>query len=283
MKDDSWKVLEPIVYEHLEPNVRDWLAAKIDAIIAKESTKELYLAYSLIGGKIKKETLNLRTEDEALNTFLTTKNSNLQELSRIILLAKVLFEKKDFFKEKVQNLIQIADTGELETFLKYLVLLPNPEDFHFAAVDALRTNIEHVFKAICMHNPYPMHYFDDQQWNQMYLKAAFMQLNLAGIIGVDERANQELTRIISDYAHERWAASRDIDPEFWRPVSNFLNETLIADVERLFKSENSTEVKAAALVCYHSKLPVAKKLLQKNSEQVPAMESGALTWKNFKN
>ena len=116
----------------------------------------------------------------------------------------------------------------------------------------------------------------------MYLKAAFMGRNLGDIEAVDERANKELTRIISDYAHERWVASRTIDPEFWRPVSNFITGTLIDDMNRLLKSGDDIEVKAATLVCYSSTLPIAKELLQIQPKYVEAVANKTVTWKNLK-
>ncbi|MGB5691433.1 MAG: EboA domain-containing protein, partial [Flavobacteriaceae bacterium] len=105
-------------------------------------------------------------------------------------------------------------------------------------------------------------YFNEQQWNQMYLKAAFMQLNLGQIMGVEKRANAELARIISDYAHERWAASRDIDPMIWRPVSLYLNDELLADMDHLLKSDQPSENIAAALCCCHSSSKEALELLE---------------------
>ena len=186
------------------------------------------------------------------------------------------------YVEAVKKLIQIADKSELEAFLKYLVLLPNPENYQFAAVEALRTNISTVFEAISKHNPYPSLYFTDQQWNQMYLKAAFMQLDLSAIVDIDKRANADLAQIISDYAHERWAASRTIDPYFWRPVSNFIVDGLVNDIERLFDSENIKEKYAAALVCETSKLETAKNLLNNYPDLKSKVASGEITWQRIK-
>ncbi|MGY8916509.1 MAG: EboA domain-containing protein, partial [Flavobacteriales bacterium] len=83
------------------------------------------------------------------------------------------------------------------------------------------------------------------------------------IMDIDARANKDLVRIISDYAHERWAASRKVDPYFWRPVGGFLNETLVDDMKRLFLSENEKDNMAAALSCAISDNPQAKILLDK--------------------
>lgn len=198
------------------------------------------------------------------------------------MLVQILESDADFFEEKVHNIIQIADTFELETLLKYLVLLPNAENFKFAAVEALRTNIATVFDAISMNNPYPGLYFNYQQWNQMYLKAAFMQRDLSQIMAVDKMANKELARIISDYAHERWAASRTIDPEFWRPVSNFLEGQTLEDMSRLFKSDSPVERNAAALVCYFSDKSDAKELLDNYPSLKDKIEKRVLTWENLK-
>ncbi len=284
MQKDSWKYLAPILELRSEKLAYQWLKERLDLILEKSSARELYLTYSLCTTKFSGTALeDIKLSDAALKSYLIEKRASLLAMARIYLLGKVLATNGNVFKEKVQNLIQIADTGELETFLKFLMLLPNPEDYLFAGVEALRTNIATVFDAIALKNPYPAAYFNDQQWNQMYLKAAFMQRNLGDIEAIDERANKELTRIISDYAHERWAASRTIDPDFWRPVSNFLEGALVNDIKRLLLSEDPIEVKAGTLVCWHSKLAVAKELLELKPEFIDAVKTGTLTWKNLKN
>lgn len=267
----------------LESNLTDgeyqWLSSKLDQVINTESTKDLYLTYSLIPSKIGVvRSLSIEISDRELKEYIQRQEATIWQLARIFLLVRVLEENPKFFVPKVANLIQVADTGELETFLKFLVLLPDPENYRYQAVEALRTNIGTVFNAVAMHNPYPALYFNDQQWNQMYLKAAFMQQDLRGILYVDQRANKDLVRIISDYAHERWAASREIDPYFWRPVSRFLDEDLLGDMERLFQSENILERRSAALCCHASPFPGAKILLNKYPELQRAVESGKLSW-----
>ncbi|MGB3774627.1 MAG: EboA domain-containing protein, partial [Leeuwenhoekiella sp.] len=114
--------------------------------------------------------------------------------------------------------------------------------------------------------------------NQMFLKAAFMQRPLQHIVAVDERANKDLSRIISDYAHERWAAGRDVDPNFWRPVTGFMNTAILKDMQRLFSSQNFAERQAAALCCHYSEHQEAKKLLSNYPELHQHVESGKLHW-----
>lgn len=272
-----------ILEDNVDKENKQWLLSKIEGIVESESTKDLYLTYSLVPTKIRSEKdLSLVLDDRELKAYLEIQHANLQQIGRIYLLYKVLEAKEDFFKAKVANIIEVADKSELETFLKFLVLLPHPENYKVQAVEALRTNISTVFDAIALNNPYPALYFNEQQWNQMYLKAAFMQQNLNEIVQVEKRGNKELARIISDYAHERWAASREIDPCFWRPVSNFMNEKIIKDMKRLFSSDNIAERKAAALCCYHSNSSEAKEILASSTELINGIENGSITWQNIK-
>jgi hypothetical protein len=139
-----------------------------------------------------------------------------------------------------------------------------------------------LFDAIALENPYPAAHFNDQQWNQMYLKAAFMQRDLSLIMDVDRRANNDLARIISDYAHERWAASRSIDPMFWRPVTHFLEGILLEDMARLLASDDLLERRAGALCCHYAGTSAAKALLQGHEALVQAIADKKLTWNTLK-
>ncbi|MFH6604413.1 EboA domain-containing protein [Maribacter algicola] len=274
--------LSQIVEDHVSTALKNWLGGKIKNIVDERSAKDLYLTYSLIGTKFgSEENLEFATDSD-VGQYLKTQRANIRQVARIYLLVKVLEADTDFFAPKVANIIQVADTGELETFLKFLILLPDPVRYKTTAVDALRTNIATVFNAIAYNNPYPSLFFNDQQWNQMYLKTAFMQGDLSAIMDIDKMANTDLVRIISDYAHERWAAGRAIDPYFWRPVSKFLNDTLLGDMKRLLASDDPMENKAGALCCYGSDYPEAKKELENHEDLVGQIENKTLTWENLK-
>jgi len=277
------KNLKTILKANLQSGEWDWLEQKLDHIKKERSGRDLFLTYSLIGSRIPDSPLDtLQLEDRELQRYIELQGANLRQLARIYLLSDVLIADPEFFAPKVNNIIQVADTSELETFLKYLVLLPDAEGFKATAVATLRTNISTVFDAIALNNPYPSKYFSEQQWNQMYLKAAFMQRDLSKIVDIDKRANADLARIISDYAHERWAASRDIDPYFWRPVSQFLDDQLLLDMERLLNSDNMAEKKAGALCCHHSDNDRAKVLLKKHPDLLEQMENEKINWENVK-
>jgi len=280
---DTVKQLSEILGHSVSEETLTWIENKLDLIIKSKSAKELYLTYSLLAGKIDSaKKPRIEGINQELKEYLIAQNADLLQIARIYLLNRVLESDLAYFSGKVANLIQVADTSELETFLKFLILLPNAGNFNQAGVEALRTNIGIIFDAIALNNPYPSLYFNDQQWNQMYLKAAFMQRNLGEIVDVEKRANSDLARIISDYAHERWAASRDIDPMFWRPVTGFLEGVLLKDMDHLFKSKDIIENRAAALCCYYSQQPEANKLLDNYPDLNEKVANKAVTWGNLK-
>ncbi len=270
--------LKQIVEANIDTPILEWMDEKLDKIIRASSARELYLAYSLLASKLASDKPLVYPQEGELSDYLKKHSATQLEIGRLYLLVQILQAKPDFFSVPVLNIIQIADKEELITFLKYLVLLPNASFFKPSAVEALRTNIGPVFDAIAMNNPYPQLFFNEQEWNQMYLKAVFIQRKLEDIVGVDEMANADLARIISDYAHERLAASRTIEPYFWRPVAKFLDDTLLSDMERLLKSSNTTENKVAALCCYHSENQLAKTLLLNYPDLQQQIKENKLSW-----
>ncbi|HMB63810.1 MAG TPA: hypothetical protein VKN36_12100, partial [Eudoraea sp.] len=138
-----------IIKHNVSSETKKWIEEKLDRIISTASARELYLTYSLLAGKIDhSKPLDVSDEDPEFSVFLKDRKANTLQVSRIYLLVRVLEENAEYFVPKVANLIQVADTGELETFLTYLILLPGAEAFTNVAVEALRTNIATVFDAI---------------------------------------------------------------------------------------------------------------------------------------
>lgn len=103
-----------------------------------------------------------------------------------------------------------GDAAEQESWLRAVSLLPAPAQFTPQAIDACRTNILPVFRAIAVGNPFPARYFPELNFNQMVLKALFNGVPLAGIVGLQERRNAELARMAGDYSAERRAAGRTV-------------------------------------------------------------------------
>jgi hypothetical protein len=171
-----------------------------------------------------------------------------------------------------------ADMGESVALYQTLPLLPYPEAHRARAAEGLRTNMTAVFNAIALHNPYPAEQFDEGAWNQMVLKAVFVDSPLHAIQGIDERANAKLARMLVDYAHERWAAGRSVTPELWRPVGPFAEGAMLDDLARVLTDGTATERQAAALALSDRPADRADEVLATQPDLRDAVQSGTLTW-----
>ena len=127
-------------------------------------------------------------------------------------------------------------------------------------------------------NPYPAACLDEPAWNQLVMKAFFTDKPVDRIYRLDQRANAELAKILSDYAHERWAAGRRMNPQLWRCVAKFLDEKNFAHRQRIGSSSDLLEREAAALACNDSHYPPAKEWLSRHAELKTAIDNRTLSW-----
>ena len=126
----------------------------------------------------------------------------------------------------------------------------------------MRSSVKPIFEAVAHRNPYPAEFFDEGAWNQMVLKALFIDSTLAPIQRLDERANPDLAEMLIDYAHERWAAGRPVSAELWRCVGPYAGERALADLERVLSTGTPEERAAAKAALVACPLPRARELLE---------------------
>lgn len=265
-----------------QPEGLDWLHQRAERIGREKADRLFYLTFSAVprflGKQSPRSDSDLLAVANALRPGFRPRGWTADRIARVWLLLQLPHEEEEAFVRKVEMLFSTADMGELVALYSSLPLLPYPERFTDRATEGIRTNMVVVFDAIALDNPYPADFLTEDAWNQMVLKAAFMDRPLYRIIGIEARANPKLASIISDYAHERWAAGRIVSPELWRPVGPFLNKALLEDINRLFRSENPLDRQAAALACHQSQLPAARDLLSQHPSLRETIASGAISW-----
>ncbi len=115
----------------------------------------------------------------------------------------------------VDQLFSTADVNELLLLVRALNYLPESEYFVERAREVARSNIESVFCALAHNSHYAYKYFDQDGWNQLILKAAFLAVPIWSIFGLRERNNAELVKMIKHYIWERQAASRNLPWDIW--------------------------------------------------------------------
>lgn len=103
-----------------------------------------------------------------------------------------------------------GEVRERQALLRVLAYLPDPQGFRELAVEACRTSVESVFRAMACDNPYPAAHFEEASFNQMVLKAVFVGAPLDRVHDLSRRMNPDLVRMAEDYAAERRAAGRAV-------------------------------------------------------------------------
>ncbi|MEL6580615.1 MAG: EboA domain-containing protein [Cyanobacteria bacterium J06621_12] len=203
-----------------------WLENKISEISETGMEKVLFSAYSAASRYYEREQLSLSKEElQALPVEgWNPQNWTLVQIARSLLLLSFPAEDSDRYVATLDKIIAAADVEEAIAFYQTLPLLPHPEKFQLRAAEGIRTNMTSVFKAIAHHNSYPANYLDDLAWNQMVLKALFVDSSLQPIYGLSQRNNPQLSQMLIDYARERLAAKRTVSAELWELVMTFQPE-----------------------------------------------------------
>ena len=171
-----------------------------------------------------------------------------------------------------------GEVTELVALYSALPLLPYPEKLTNRASEGIRTNMSVVFDAVVLNNPYAADYLDEGPWNQMVLKALFMERPLYQIQGLEKRSNARLTKMISNYAHERWAAGRSTSPEMWRPVGNQDTIGIYQDLEKLVSLEDTDQHQAAVLTAQALGTKEAQAFLDHHQPMVEQVSEQGTTW-----
>lgn len=202
----------------------------------------------------------------------------LDRLVRTRWLLQLPVEDSATYIDRLESLFKAAEMNEQVALYGALPLLAYPEKLRLRTAEGIRTNIGLVFEAVALDNPYPAEYLEEPAWNQMVLKAFFMDKPTNRVIGIDRRANKELAHILSDYAHERWSAGRAVNPLLWRPVGKFIDDAILPDMEHLFSEGDENEQRAAALACATSRFEQASALLAMHPNLKSQISDGSLTW-----
>lgn len=274
--------LKSILQKHLSPDAWRWLEHACLPASGPGTGRQEGIAFVAMPRKTGKSPLHLTQQEEAalrnLRSDLSIAGWTVDRLSRVWLLMQLNPADKEKYIGVIENLYLNAEMGELVALYSSLPLLAYPESWRKRCAEGIRSNIGQVLEAIICNNPYPSEYLDEAAWNQLVLKAIFTEKPVLGITGLTKRANRNLAHALSDYAHERWAAHRPVNPLLWICVSPFISEDNFSDIQRVFISDDPLERYAAALACYESPYEPARRLMEQNPELKSNIEKGKISW-----
>jgi hypothetical protein len=267
--------------QRLDPAAGQWLRESLASVAESGTDRELYRCVSLVSRKLGKAPMALdaaaRSDASQARPGWDPSNWSVDQAARIRLLLAATGD-GDTFMRRLDRLCATADVDELVAFYRGLPLYLDPPRHRLRAAEGLRSNMKTVFEAVAHRNPYPAEQLPEDAWNQMVLKALFVGSALDPIVGLDRRANATLARMLGDYAHERWAASRPVNPELWRCVGPFATGRLLADLERLIVGGSPPERAAAVLALQSSTDPEAGRLLERHATIRDIVAARSVDW-----
>jgi hypothetical protein len=273
-------VLESWLQPRLDPQAQAWLNDRVN-VVAAGDRKALYLSFGLAARKIGKTDLALQelelADAEKARPGWNPKHWTTDQAARALLVLSFPASDAEVYAAVVDQLFAAAEVNELVALYQGLPLFPHQPAFQLRCAEGLRTNMKPVFLAIAHHNPFPSEQLNEDQWNQLVLKSVFIGVPLDPIVGLDERANAKLARILVDFAEERWAAGRPVTPELWRCVGPFADEAVaLSALERVLTTGSDLERQAATLAL--SANSMAKQRIECGSIQAA---KASPTWKQI--
>jgi hypothetical protein len=267
----------------LSPGALAWLTEKSSQLASGAPEKTVSLSFSACvrhSGKapLALDAIALKAAREAVPGW-NPSDWTCDEAARICLLLSL---PPDAASASIMDrLWETADVSEAAALQKAVAVLGNPAGHLARAREALRTNIQAVFEAIALRNPYPALHFDDLGWNQMVVKTFFVNIPLDQVEGLDARVNPALSRMLSDLAHERWAAGRTFSPQLWRCVGPCADDRGLEDLKKALSRGSAAEKRAAALALKSCPDPRAAQILKAEHALEQAVRDGSLTWETL--
>jgi hypothetical protein len=203
------------------------------------------------------------------------------DLTRVVLL---LHAEQVFGNEFIPLLLKLlisTDADERSAANYCLPYLKPCDALHDIATETLRTNIKPVFESLAHFNPYTQTGLSEHAFNQMVLKALFIESALWPIQGLDERTNPHLARMLVDYMRERMAAGRVVHYELFRAIGSYLEESYWEAIHKYFLITDSHTRDAIHLFLRkNTHLPSCSKYIERLSG-IASMTPG-ITWEALK-
>jgi hypothetical protein len=189
-----------------------WLNGELERQRAAPDERRLGMAIGLAGRRVGRSALSLSAADlaaaPAMHPRWQPDTWSSDEAARVALLLAAWRGDEERFAALVERLCTTGELTEHVACLKGFAVFPAPVRLLTRARAAVRSSAQAVFEAMVCHNPYPADHFDADAFNHMVVKCVFSGVPIPAVVGLDERRNGELVRMMRDLVSERHAAGR---------------------------------------------------------------------------
>lgn len=268
----------------LHASAWQWLSTQVESLVANPNPGILARIFTSLPRQLKSDdtpspvSLNHTFEGPG-GLSLVVQEWTVVRLARVWLLMGVPRLDELAYVQLIERLFKYGDMDELAALYSALPVYHYPEAWRSRCKEGIRSNIGPVRQAVMVNNPYPARFLDEEAWNQLVLKAFFTDEDIPGIIGLKQRNNLRLAQALTDYAYERYAAQREINPMLWILVGPFLDDRAFELMGRIMaESHSPLEQKAISYALNHSHCRRAQRYLEANDFPGSFSEYGGTPW-----
>ncbi len=270
----------------LSPEGFAWFDTELRALQAKPEQARWFKALGLAPRKLGKADLQPTQAElqaaQALRQGLDPSEWSVDQTARIAFTLAFYQGDEAGFVQQVVMLIDTSEINELLAIFRGFALFPHPQALEPKAREAIRSTMRPVYEAMSHRNPFPLEFFDEAAWNQMIVKAFFLDSSIWQIQGVDERYNADLSVILILLVQERWAAGRFIAPEIWRCAVPYANAEGVAVIlQALAGKALERELQVIAKICLSHPDLCPPEVVQAVKVKAWADDPSGLAWSSF--
>jgi hypothetical protein len=262
-----------------------WFRGAVEEIARTVNDRALGIAIGLARRRLGKAALALGADDlaraTALRKGLDPRHWSVDQLARIAFMA-ASYRDDAGFAERLDRFCATAEINELVALCLGLPVYPAAPLIEPRAREAIRSGMKPVFEAVVHRNPYPCEVFAEDDWNQMVVKAVFIESSLWPIKGLDQRGNPRLAHMLVALATERRAANRPISREVWRCVAPYLDDEAVAAMSHAWTAGVENDRLAIALALKAAPNAAAALPFRDQLRELEArVDAGGLQWRQF--
>ncbi|HHO59129.1 MAG TPA: hypothetical protein ENJ64_02720 [Thiotrichales bacterium] len=218
---------------------QQWLQQALDAIITSDDATESLGLYSAMAKRKLGDALLQQASPVDTNfSPLDIRHWHVADAGRLILLMSAILNAPQQTENLITAYYRMGDEAEHIALIHGLIFFAPADYLTTIALDAGRTNSLELLAALTLDNPYPASFYNEAAFNQMVLKGLFLGLAIERVVGIEQRANAELTRMCENYVVERENAGRSVPADIWLAIGPFATDTGREQMLRYLKHED---------------------------------------------
>ena len=278
-------VVDRILKSCLPETAWQWLSSQVESLSVEPSAGTVARIFTSLPRQLKL----IDSQVEAVDVLATAERLPFHvegwpvvRLARVWLLMNIPKVAQADYVRLIEPLFMYGDMEELTALYSALPVYHYPEVWVARCKEGVRSNIGPVRHAIMVNNPYPADFLEEEAWNQLVLKAFFTEEDVSMIVGLKRRNNRQLALALTDYAYERYAAKRDINPMLWILVSSYIDERAFNLMVRVMNDgPASLERQAIAYAFKQCDYVPAQQYLRSDHTLVALGESDGTPWRGW--